>query len=115
METTDYLTTALIKLANKKHPTARFLVARDFNHIPLETIMGQNNLKNLMNFPTGKQVALDMLLTAISESMTLTKLAPIASNDHCCIFLDGVPAASTIGFCESTVILRRYVRKLPHF
>ena len=94
IETTDYITTTLIKLA-KKHPTVSFIVAGDFNRPPLETMMGQNNLRNLVNFPTRNEATLDMLLTDIPEYKTLTKLAPIANNDHCCILLDGVPAAST--------------------
>ena len=46
---------------------------------------------------------LDLMLTDIADYKTPSKLAPLASNDHCCILLDGQPVKST----KYSKILRR--------
>ena len=53
-ETLEYIGTALSSLC-KKYPTAKFLIARDFNWLPVEDIFTQLDITNVVNFNTREQ------------------------------------------------------------
>ena len=90
-KTLDYLSTTLLKL-HKKFSAARFIIAGDFNRLPVEDLCEQFALTDLVNFPTRLDNKLDLVLTDLKECKQAVKLAPLAENDHCCIMVNEQPA-----------------------
>ena len=101
-KTQEYITSTLLKLS-KSHPSAKYLITGDFNRLDVKNISEQFGLHNIVNFTTREDAMLDLMLTDIADYKTPSKLAPLASNDHCCILLDGQPVKST----KYSKILRR--------
>ena len=86
--TIDYITTTILQLT-PKHPSAKYLLAGDFNRLPVENLCEQFGLSDLVTFNTRESAKLDLMLTDISEYQPAVKLAPLAHNDHCCILVKG--------------------------
>ena len=61
----------------------------DFNCLVLDGIMDSFDLRQLVNFNTQANSKLHLLFTNSSADQQCEKLAPLAKNDHCTIFLPG--------------------------
>ena len=85
-KTQDYIIGTLLKLS-KSHPNTKYLITGDFNKLDVKNISEQFGLRNIVNFSTRGDAMLDLMLTDMEDYKTPTKLAPLASNDHCCILL----------------------------
>lgn len=81
--TLEYVESTIAKLTTK-HPSSNYLIAGDFNRLPVKDMCEQFGLRDLVNFSTRGDAKLDLVLTDIEEYSDPTKLAPIAHNDHCC-------------------------------
>ena len=75
--------------ANKKHPKAKYVLSGDFNQLPVSDLCVQLGFHDLVNFNTRQDRKLDLILTDISDYKIPQKLAPLAANDHCCVYLPG--------------------------
>jgi exonuclease III len=82
----DYLASTIGQLT-LKHPNAKYIIAGDFNRLPITNLCEQFGLSNIVNFPTRHDVTLDLILTDLTAYIDqVDKLAPLGTNDHCCIF-----------------------------
>ena len=93
-ETLDYISSALADIC-KKYPLAKFIIAGDFNHLPVEELFAQLDIYNLIDFNTRENAKLDLICTNISEYKPAVQLAPISTNDHCCVLIKSSSALKT--------------------
>jgi hypothetical protein len=76
-----------LSLFTKKCPLATHLFGGDFNHLPVEGLLEQMGIHNLVNFTckTHKEAKLDLVLSNMTDYKPADQLAPIMNCDHCCI------------------------------
>ena len=105
-KTIDYISSTILRLT-KKYPNAKYVLCGDFNQLPVADLCEQLGLHDLVNFTTRQDRKLDLILTDIPDYKVPKKLAPLSTNDHCCIYLPGE------GMTRSNYIKvkRRVVRK----
>jgi hypothetical protein len=77
-----------------KYPNSKVILTGDFNHLPLDSLRQQFQLRDLVNFDTRNSSRLDLILSDIEEYSDATKLAPVGSSDHCSILLKGRPVSN---------------------
>ena len=65
-DTLEYIGNVLSDIS-KSHPFAKFMIAGDFNHLPVESLLSQLDVLSLVNFNTREQAKLDLVLTNIAE------------------------------------------------
>ena len=74
---------------------AKFIIAGDFNRLPVKDIFTQLDITNVVNFNTRENAQLDLICTNISEYQSAVELSPICNNDHCTILLKSHKASKT--------------------
>jgi hypothetical protein len=100
-KTLDYIGSTLAYLC-QTHPLAKFIITGDFNHLPVEDLCVELDIKNLVHFNTRNEARLDLVLTNIPEYKSAVKLAPICNNDHCCILLNSDKAPKPARYTRTT-------------
>ena len=109
-DTLEYIGNVLSDIS-KSHPFAKFMIAGDFNHLPVESLLSQLDVLSLVNFNTREQAKLDLVLTNIAEYKPAEELSPIANNDHCCILVKGNIAKKAPRYIKTTRRIITPVRK----
>jgi hypothetical protein len=71
------------------------LIAGDFNRLPIEDLLSQLDMHNLVNFNTRENAQLDLVYTNVKEYKPAQQLSPIANNDHCCVLIQSSSAIKT--------------------
>ena len=77
-----------------KNRAAKLFVCGDFNRLPTAEYESCFGLRQLVNFDTRGEAVLDLMFTDISEYTNPTRLAPLVTNDHCCIMLSSFSLGS---------------------
>ena len=74
-----------------KHKSAHIVVTGDFNRLELDEYQSSFNLSQVIDFDTRGDATLDLILTDLRRFCVPSKLAPLVSNDHCCIYVHSQP------------------------
>lgn len=89
----DYMKTAIIQLS-QKYPSAKFLIADDFNLFQTINVCAQVELQDKADFNKRADTKLDLILTDLSECNMAEELSPIINNDHRSILMKGTSDGS---------------------
>jgi len=89
-DTRNHLLDTTQKLLTK-HKSAHIVVTGDFNRLELDEYQSSFNLSQVIDFDTRGDATLDLILTDLPRFCVPSKLAPLVSNDHCCIYVHSQP------------------------
>ena len=86
-DTLDHLCITTQKLMTK-HKSAKFVICGDFNRLDVDSFQRCFNLTQIVDFNTRGDSRLDLILTDVTDYEPPQKLAPLVTNDHCCMMLN---------------------------